>query len=43
MEVLAVHGNQIRFGITAPASVAIHREEIYKRILKEREQEASNP
>ena len=34
--VLGVRGNQVRLGFTAPANVAVHREEIYKRILAER-------
>jgi len=29
--VLAVSGGKVRLGITAPASVAIHREEVAKR------------
>src|SRR6516165_10057068 len=33
---LAVKGDQIRLGFTAPANVAIHREEIYERIQAER-------
>ena len=36
--VLSVKGSQVRVGINAPANVAVHREEIYKRIQLEVEQ-----
>lgn len=32
LSVLEVKGNQVRIGIDAPKSVAIHREEIFNRI-----------
>ena len=36
--VLAVHGNQVRIGIDAPRTVAVHREEVYRRLAEERDE-----
>lgn len=39
--VLGVVGNQVRFGIEAPKSVIVHREEIWKRIKEEEKRKAA--
>ena len=33
--VLGVKGNQVRLGVNAPRDVAVHREEVYRRIKRE--------
>ena len=36
IQVLSVSGQQVKLGIVAPEDVAVHREEIWKRIQVER-------
>ena len=37
LTVLGVRGHQVRLGVDAPKDVSVHREEIYQRIQKEKE------
>jgi carbon storage regulator len=40
--VLGVKGSQVRLGVNAPKEVAVHREEIYQRIQREKDDNAGN-
>jgi carbon storage regulator len=41
--VLGVKGNQVRIGVNAPKEVAVHREEIFERIKREKQQNQQLP
>jgi carbon storage regulator len=40
--VLGVKGNQVRIGVDAPRDVAVHREEIYRRIADDAGEEGES-
>jgi carbon storage regulator len=40
--VLGVKGNQVRVGINAPKTIAVHREEIFERIKREQQGDGDN-
>ncbi|KQB54786.1 hypothetical protein AQS70_20590 [Pseudomonas endophytica] len=42
VQVLSVTGQQVKLGIVAPESVAVHREEIYQRIQAERRTDSAD-
>lgn len=39
--VLGVKGNQVRIGVNAPKEVAVNREEIYQRMMREQGENVS--
>jgi carbon storage regulator len=42
IKVLDVKGSQVRIGIDAPKDITVHRQEIYERIQREKEEKLNN-
>jgi carbon storage regulator len=38
VNIISSNGSNIRVGVDAPREIPVHREEVYKRILKERDE-----
>ena len=34
--IIDIRGNQVRVGVHAPKNIAVHREEVYQRIMQQR-------
>ncbi|MGL1933906.1 MAG: carbon storage regulator CsrA [Fibrobacterales bacterium] len=43
LTIVDVDGNNIKVGIDAPRSIAVHREEVYERIMNENKKAAQGP
>lgn len=43
LTVLSIRGNQVQIGVDAPAEIPVHREEVYQRIQRERDDARQNP
>lgn len=41
VKVLSVEGNVVRFGISAPRDIEVHRAEIYRRIVEQTAKDAN--
>ena len=41
LTIVDIRGDKVRLGITAPASVAVHRKEVYEAIQRENQEAAS--
>lgn len=39
VSILEINGSQVRLGIEAPKNISIHREEVFLKILKEKEEQ----
>ena len=40
--ILGIQGEQVKLGVVAPKSIAVHRKEIYEQILAENQRAAQN-
>ena len=41
--VVSIRGDKVRLGVQAPRDVSVHRQEVYERIIEQKQDDSSGP